>query len=37
MVTRGFNMCEDDSGIKCSQELGLPVGFTEEGDVISHT
>lgn len=30
-------MCEEDSGVQCSQELGLPVGFVDEGDFISHS
>lgn len=30
-------MCEEDSDVQCSQELGLPVGFTDEGDFISHS
>lgn len=34
---KGFAMCEEDSGVQCSQELGLPVGFADEGDFISHS
>lgn len=34
---KGFAMCEEDSGVQCSQELGLPVGFADEGAFISHS
>lgn len=36
VVKRGFSMCEQDSGVQCSQELRLTVEFTE-GDFISHS
>lgn len=34
---KGFTMCEEYSGVQCSQGLELPVGFADEGDFISRS